>query len=112
MCQMRARAEKGELCFGTIDSWLIYKLTGGKAHVTDATNASRTLLFNIGTQDGDDEILGWFGIPRRLMPEVMDCCADFGRTEASLFGVEIPVAGVAGDQQAATVGQACFEPGL
>jgi glycerol kinase len=108
----RARAEKGELCFGTIDSWLIYKLTGGKHHVTDATNASRTLLFNIGRQDWDDEILGWFGIPRALLPEVKDCCADFGHSEKSLFGVEIPVAGVAGDQQAATVGQACFEPGL
>ena len=108
----RARAEKGELCFGTIDSWLIYKLTGGKVHATDATNASRTLLFNIGTQAWDDEILGWLGIPRALLPEVKDCCADFGVTEKSLFGAELPVAGVAGDQQAATVGQACFEPGL
>ncbi len=110
--EARARAEKGELCFGTIDSWLIYKLTGGKVHATDATNASRTLLFNIGTQDWDDDILGWLDIPRGLLPEVKDCCADFGRTEKSLFGVEISVAGVAGDQQAATVGQACFEPGL
>ncbi|MFZ3035394.1 MAG: FGGY family carbohydrate kinase, partial [Parvibaculum sp.] len=108
----RARAAKGELCFGTIDSWLIYKLTGGRAHVTDATNASRTMLFNIGAQDWDDEILGWFDIPRALLPEVKDCCADFGVTDPSLFGVAIPVAGVAGDQQAATVGQACFEPGL
>ncbi|HEX7776434.1 MAG TPA: glycerol kinase GlpK [Parvibaculum sp.] len=108
----RERARKGELCFGTIDSWLIWNLTGGKAHVTDATNASRTLLFNIGTQQWDDEILGWFDIPRALLPEVKDCCADFGRTDKSLFGIEIPVAGVAGDQQAATVGQACFEPGL
>jgi len=108
----RARASRGELCFGTIDSWLIYRLTGGKAHVTDATNASRTLLFNIGTQDWDDEILGWFDIPRALLPEVKDCCADFGVTDPSLFGASIRVAGVAGDQQAATVGQACFEPGL
>ncbi|MES1990896.1 MAG: glycerol kinase GlpK [Pseudomonadota bacterium] len=108
----RARAKKGELCFGTIDSWLIYKLTGGKAHVTDATNASRTLLFNIATQDWDDEILGWFDIPRALLPEVKDCCADFGLTDPALFGVPIRIAGVAGDQQAATVGQACFEPGL
>jgi glycerol kinase len=108
----RERAGKGELCFGTIDSWLIWKLTGGKAHVTDATNASRTLLFNIGTQKWDEEILGWFDIPHALLPEVKDCCADFGKTEKSLFGIEIPVAGVAGDQQAATVGQACFEPGL
>ncbi|MGV8997932.1 MAG: glycerol kinase GlpK [Parvibaculaceae bacterium] len=108
----RARAKKGELCFGTIDSWLIYKLTGGKEHVTDATNASRTLLFNIATQDWDDEILGWFDIPRALLPEVKDCCADFGVTDVELFGVPIRIAGVAGDQQAATVGQACFEPGL
>ena len=108
----RERAEKGELCFGTVDSWLIYKLTGGKRHVTDATNASRTLLFNIGTSEWDDELLMLFGIPRAVLPEVLDCCADFGTTEKSLLGAEIPVAGVAGDQQAATVGQACFEPGL
>lgn len=108
----RARAAKGELCFGTIDSWLIFNLTGRKAHATDATNASRTLLFNIETQDWDDELLGWFDIPRAMLPEVKDCCADFGVTAKDLFGIEIPVAGVAGDQQAATVGQACFEPGL
>ena len=108
----RARAGRGELCFGTIDSWLIYKLTGGKAHVTDATNASRTMLFNINTQDWDDEILDWFDIPRALLPEVKDCCADFGMTETSLFGAAIAITGVAGDQHAATVGQACFEPGL
>lgn len=108
----RERAGKGELCFGTIDSWLIYKLTGGKVHATDATNASRTLLFNIETQDWDDELLGWFDIPREILPEVKDCCADFGMTAKDLLGAEIPVAGVAGDQQAATVGQACFEPGL
>lgn len=108
----RARAAKGELCFGTIDSWLIYKLTGGKAHVTDATNASRTMLFNIADQDWDDDILGWFDIPRALLPEVKDCCAEFGFTDPAHFGVPILVAGVAGDQQAATVGQACFTPGL
>tara|TARA_R110000824_G_scaffold118105_1_gene270300 strand:+ start:21123 stop:22622 length:1500 start_codon:yes stop_codon:yes gene_type:complete len=108
----RSRAAKGELCFGTIDSWLIYKLTGGKVHVTDATNASRTMLFNIETQRWDEEILNWFDIPQALLPEVKDCSADFGVTESSLFGVPIPIAGVAGDQQAATVGQACFEPGL
>jgi glycerol kinase len=108
----RARAEKGELCFGTIDSWLIYRLTGGRRHVTDATNASRTLLYNIAAQKWDEEILGWLGIPRALLPEVLDCCADFGRTDKAHFGAEIAVAGVAGDQQAATVGQACFEPGL
>ena len=110
--EARKRAAKGELCFGTIDSWLIFNLTGGKRHVTDATNASRTLLFNIDRQDWDDEILGWFDVPKAVLPEVLDCCADFGVTAKDLFGAEIPVAGVAGDQQAATVGQACFEPGL
>ncbi|HCX69250.1 MAG TPA: glycerol kinase, partial [Rhodobiaceae bacterium] len=108
----RAKAEKGELCFGTIDSWLIYNLTGGKRHVTDATNASRTLLFNIETNEWDDELLSLLDVPRAILPEVLDCCADFGMTEKELLGAAIPVAGVAGDQQAATVGQACFEPGL
>ncbi|MGK2739393.1 glycerol kinase GlpK [Tepidicaulis sp. LMO-SS28] len=108
----RARAEKGELAAGTIDSWLIWNLTGGKAHVTDATNASRTMLFNIRTQDWDDEILGWFGIPRALLPEVKDCCADFGMAETDILGEAVPIAGVAGDQQAAVVGQACFKPGM
>lgn len=108
----RERAEKGELCFGTVDSWLIYNLTGGKRHVTDATNASRTLLFNIDRNEWDGELLSMFGIPRAVLPEVLDCCADFGATETSLLGEEIRIAGVAGDQQAATVGQACFEPGL
>lgn len=108
----RDRAEKGELAAGTIDSWLIWNLTGGKAHVTDATNASRTMLFNIRTQDWDDEILGWFGIPRALLPEVKDCCADFGMAEKDILGEAVPIAGVAGDQQAAVVGQACFKPGM
>lgn len=108
----RARAQAGELCFGTIDSWLVYKLTGGRAHVTDATNASRTMLFNIDTQDWDDEILGWFDIPRSLLPEVKDCCAEFGMTDPSLLGAALPIAGIAGDQQAATIGQACFQPGM
>ena len=108
----RKRAAAGELCFGTIDAWLIFNLTGGKVHATDATNASRTLLFNIDKQEWDEEILGWFDIPKALLPEVKDCCADFGVTVKDLLGAEIPVAGVAGDQQAATVGQACFEPGL
>jgi glycerol kinase len=108
----RERANKGELCFGTIDCWLIYNLTGGRVHATDATNASRTMLFNIATQQWDDEILGWFDIPKSLLPEVKDCCADFGVTDKALFGAEIRIAGVAGDQHAATVGQACFEPGM
>ena len=108
----RARAENGELCFGTIDSWLIFNLTGGKRHVTDATNASRTLIFNIETNEWDDDLLKLFDIPRSVLPEVLDCCADFGITAKELLGAAVPIAGVAGDQQAATVGQACFEPGL
>ncbi|MEQ9519483.1 MAG: glycerol kinase GlpK [Parvibaculum sp.] len=108
----REKAVAGKICFGTIDSWLVYKLTGGTSHVTDATNASRTLLFNIDTQDWDDEILGWFDIPRSMLPEVKDCCADFGVTDASLLGEALPIAGIAGDQQAASIGQACFQPGM
>ncbi|MEW6168196.1 MAG: glycerol kinase GlpK [Pseudomonadota bacterium] len=108
----RERAQRGELAFGTIDSWLIWKLTGGKRHVTDATNASRTALFNITTQDWDDELLAFFGVPRAMLPEVLDSAASFGRTAAALFGAPITIGGVAGDQQAATIGQACFEPGM
>lgn len=108
----RARAEAGELAFGTIDSWLIYKLSGGRAHVTDATNASRTLLFNIRLQRWDDELLEFFNVPRAMLPQVHDCAHDFARTDSRLFGGAITIAGVAGDQQAATVGQACFEPGM
>jgi len=108
----RARAERGDLAFGTIDSWLLWKLTAGKVHATDATNASRTLLFNIRTQRWDPELLEFFGVPASLLPEVRDCAADFGRTDKKLFGAEIPIRGIAGDQQAATVGQACFTPGM
>src|SRR5690606_17161320 len=108
----RARADKGELAFGTIDSWLLWHLTGGQLHATDATNASRTLLFNIHSQQWDDELLALFNIPRALLPEVRDSAADYGRTEASLLGGEVPIAGIAGDQQAALVGQACFTPGM
>jgi glycerol kinase len=108
----RARAEAGELAFGTIDSWLIYKLSGGRVHATDATNASRTLLFNIRLQRWDDELLEFFNVPRAMLPEVHDCAHAFAQTDSALFGGAITVAGVAGDQQAATVGQACFEPGM
>ncbi|MDO9637221.1 MAG: glycerol kinase GlpK [Pseudotabrizicola sp.] len=108
----RARAEAGELAFGTVDSWLIWNLTGGRAHVTDATNAARTMLYNIATGAWDAEICGLMGVPMALLPEVKDCAADFGMTRADLFGREIPILGVAGDQQAATVGQACFTPGM
>ncbi len=108
----RARADRGELAFGTIDSWLLWKLTGGKVHVTDATNASRTALFNLTTQDWDDELLAFFGVPRALLPQVLDTAADFGQTDPELFGGAIAIGGVAGDQQAATIGQACFAPGM
>lgn len=108
----QARAEKGELAFGTIDSWLIWNLTAGASHVTDATNASRTLLFNIETQDWDDEILSRLNIPRSVLPQVLDCAADFGMAAEEVLGRAIPICGVAGDQQAATVGQTCFRPGM
>jgi glycerol kinase len=108
----RARAAKGELAFGTIDSWLIYNLTGCRVHATDATNASRTLLFNIHTQDWDADILKLLDIPREILPRVTDSAASIGETEPGLFGVSLPIAGVAGDQQAAAFGQACFEQGL
>ena len=108
----RIRAERGELAFGTIDSFLIWRLTGGKAHLTDATNASRTMLCNIHTGQWDDELLALFDIPKTLMPEIKDSSADFGITSPETFGAAIPIRGVAGDQQAATIGQACFEPGM
>ncbi|MBP6737779.1 MAG: glycerol kinase GlpK [Rhodobacteraceae bacterium] len=108
----RARASRGDLAFGTVDSWLIWNLTGGKVHATDATNAARTMLYNIRTGGWDAEICGLLDIPMTLLPEVRDCAADFGQTRADLFGREIPILGVAGDQQAATVGQACFHPGM
>ncbi|MBP2150450.1 glycerol kinase GlpK [Xanthobacter flavus] len=108
----RERAETGELAFGTVDSFLLYRLTGGRTHVTDATNAARTLLFDIHRGEWDDDLLALFGVPRALLPEVKDCAADFGTTDPALFGGPIPIRGVAGDQQAAMVGQACFAPGM
>ncbi|WP_420565347.1 glycerol kinase GlpK [Thalassobaculum sp.] len=108
----RAKAEAGKLAFGTVDSFLIWHLTGGKRHVTDATNAARTLLYNIREGRWDEDILKLLNIPESLLPEVLDSAAEFGTTEPSLFGAAIPILGVAGDQQAATVGQACFEPGM
>ncbi|MEM7043043.1 MAG: glycerol kinase GlpK [Pseudomonadota bacterium] len=108
----RESADKGELAFGTIDSFLLWRLTGGKVHATDATNASRTMLFNIHEQDWDDDLLALLNIPRSVLPEVKDCSTLFGTTPAELFGTPLPVTGIAGDQQAATVGQACFEPGM
>ncbi len=108
----RERAEKGELAFGTIDTFLIWRLTRGKSHVTDATNASRTMMFNIHEQCWDKDLLALLNLPEQLLPEVLDCAADFGVTSNDLLGAEIPIAGVAGDQQAALIGQACFEPGM
>jgi len=110
--EARKRAEAGELACGTIDSWLLWRLTGGRVHATDATNAARTLLYNIHDQCWDGEMLALFDIPAALLPEVRDSAADFGCTEPGLFGRPLPVAGIAGDQQAATVGQACFRPGM
>ncbi|MEM7279574.1 MAG: glycerol kinase GlpK [Pseudomonadota bacterium] len=109
---VRERAERGELLFGTIDSYLMFKLSGGRIHKTDATNASRTLLFNIHDQCWDEELLQALSIPAQMLPEVCDCAADFGSTDSDLLGAAIPIAGVAGDQQAALFGQACFEPGM
>ncbi len=108
----RAAAEAGELVFGTVDTWLIWKLTGGARHVTDATNAGRTLLYNIHENAWDKGILDLLRIPEAMLPEVLDCDAEFGTAERDLFGAELPILGVAGDQQAATLGQACFSAGM
>ncbi|HIZ50849.1 MAG TPA: glycerol kinase GlpK, partial [Candidatus Pseudomonas excrementavium] len=108
---VRERAERGELRFGTIDCFLLWRLTGGRVHRTDATNASRTMLFNIHDQQWDEDLLQLLEIPRSLLPEVMDNAADFGQTDPTLFGASLPIAAMAGDQQAALIGQACFAPG-
>ena len=108
----RERAEAGDLVFGTVDTFLIWRLTGGARHVTDATNAARTLMYNIGENQWDDVLLDMLNVPKAMLPEVLDCAADFGTTEAGILGAEIPILGVAGDQQAATIGNACFEPGM
>ena len=109
---IREQAERGELAFGTIDSFLLWKLTGGKVHATDATNAARTMLYNIHDNHWDEELLELFNIPASLLPEVHDCASDFGQTEPELFDEVIKIAGIAGDQHAASIGQACFEPGM
>ncbi|PWN55152.1 glycerol kinase GlpK [Abyssibacter profundi] len=108
----RARAEQGDLAFGTIDSWLIYKLTGGQRHVTDIGNAARTNLFNIVEQRWDPDLLRFFDVPEAMMPKVLESTAEFGVIEPELLGAPVTVGGVAGDQQAATIGQACFSPGM
>lgn len=108
----REKAEKGELLFGNIDTWLIWNLTRGKVHVTDYSNASRTMLFNIHELKWDKEILEELNVPEQMLPEVKPSSYVYGYTDKSIFGVEIPIAGDAGDQQAALFGQACFKPGM
>jgi len=108
----RSRADRGELAFGTIDCFLLWRLTGGKVHATDVTNASRTLLFDIHRGQWDDDLLALFDIPRSLLPEVRDSSEMYGATASGLFGRPLPIAGIAGDQQAALIGQACFTPGM
>lgn len=109
---VRAKAEKGELAFGTVDSWLLWNLTGGKVHATDITNASRTMLFNVVTQAWDDDLLKLFNIPKSLLPDVKDNVANFGTTASGLLSKQYTIGGMAGDQQAAMIGQACFKPGM
>lgn len=108
----RAAARDGRLAFGTVDTWLIYKLTGGRVHATDATNAARTMLYDIRRGAWDADLCALLDVPMAMLPEVRDCAADFGTTRPDLFGREIPILGVAGDQHAAMVGQACFRPGM
>lgn len=108
----RARAEAGELAFGTVDCFLLWRLTGGRVHATDATNASRTALFDIRRGVWDEELCRLFRVPMALLPEVRDCAADYGTSDAEILGAPVAIRGIAGDQQAATVGQACFAPGM
>ncbi|MFO0208893.1 MAG: glycerol kinase GlpK [Betaproteobacteria bacterium] len=108
----RARAERGELAFGTVDSWLLWQLTGGAVHATDVSNASRTLLLNLHTLAWDDELLALFNVPRAVLPQVVPSSALLGQTRADLLGAPVPITGIAGDQQAATFGQACFAAGM
>ena len=109
---VRARAERGELAFGTIDTWLVWNLTGGRVHATDVSNASRTLLFNLHTMQWDDALLALFNIPVSVLPVVVASSGVLAQTDAALLGAAIPIAALAGDQQAATFGQACLQPGM
>jgi glycerol kinase len=109
---LKARARAGEVCFGTIDSFLLYRMTGGRLHATDATNAARTMLYDIGSGEWDGKLLDRLGVPRAMLPELRDTQGDFGATEPEHFGAAIPIRGMAGDQQAAAYGQACFTPGM
>lgn len=108
----REKAERGELCFGTVDSWLLFKLTNGKVHATDVTNASRTMLYNIHTLQWDEDLLKMFGVPKSVLPEVRSSSEVYGHTEQLLTAVKIPICGIAGDQQAALFGQMCIQPGM
>jgi glycerol kinase len=108
----REKAKRGKLAFGTVDTFLLWRLTGGRVHATDITNASRTMLCNIDTGDWDDELLELLRVPRAMLPQIKECSDDFGTTDPALFGTPIALRGVAGDQQAATIGQACFKPGM
>src|SRR5690606_3844791 len=108
---LRARAERGEILFGTVDTWLMWRLSGGRVHATDVSNASRTMLYNIHTQQWDEELLDLLDIPAAILPQVCDTSHVYGETDPQWFGRPIPIASAAGDQQAATFGQACFEPG-
>ena len=107
----REKAAQGKLALGTVDSWLIWNLTGGKVHVTDVTNASRTMLYNIKTLKWDQELLELFGIPESMLPEVKSSSEVYGETAKGILSVSVPIAGIAGDQQAATFGQMCLSPG-
>jgi glycerol kinase len=109
---LKAKAEAGDILFGTIDTYLLWRLTGGNSHKSDATNAARTMLYNIRDNRWDDDLLKLFGIPANLLPDVEDCAAAFGHTDPALFGAAIPILGIAGDQHAALLGQACFAPGM
>ena len=108
----RPAAERGDLAFGTVDSFLLWRLTGGRVHATDATNACRTMLYDIRRGDWDDDLLKLFRIPRALLPAIRDCAAEFGTTDPALLGAAVPIRGIAGDQHAAMLGQACFAPGM
>jgi glycerol kinase len=108
----REAAERGQLAFGTVDSFLLWRLTGGRVHATDATNACRTMLYDIRRGGWDEELLRLFRIPRAVLPEIRDCAAEFGTTDPALLGAAVPIRGIAGDQHAATLGQACFAPGM
>ena len=112
MCLMRARAQAGELAFGTVDSWLVWQLTAGQVHATDATNAARTSIFNIYTHDWDDELLALFNVPREILPTVHDNVSEFGISADGILASSLPICGMAGDQQAAVLGQACFDAGM